>query len=97
MRHANRKAARARTARPNEREILTFRGTVAGRSRAQHRRPRVAAARALAGYPREAPTTTPNWFRLRWKNTPTTSTNIRHTRLRGSHCGHLAGKSTNGD
>lgn len=54
MRHANRKAAHGPSMRTAEstQQILTFRGSVARRSRAQHRRPRVTAA--LAG-PRSHP------------------------------------------
>lgn len=56
MRHANRKAARGPSTQTAEstQQILTFRGTVVRRSRAQHRRPWITAA--LAGriyHPRE--------------------------------------------
>lgn len=96
MRHANRKAARAREPPEWTNRSLRFvalsqdgHGRITGRGSQQ---------RTITDLIRgTAPSATPNWFQApnpMEKYTRVTSTNIRHSRYRRFRCGHSPGKST---
>ncbi|CAF4756471.1 unnamed protein product [Pieris macdunnoughi] len=79
--HANGKAHNASCYNPYDLKVLTFRGTVVRRSRAQHRRPRVTAQISSKGAVIHRTGFVGVGFQ--WKNTRT-STSIRHSRYRGT-------------